>query len=351
MGIQLTLLLYSLVHICAAGPDIGAATGEIQSATQKILASLYPEVETSVDRNEILIGDVFNLSITITHDPSVRILEKGKNFNLGQFEIKDIVPGKVEKLPNGKIHRTDVYKLSTYFTGEFVIPPFDIRFQTEDGRTGSFYTSPITINVRSLTPEESENLDIRDIKNPVLLEGQSRMPYVLAGAGILLLLAVLALWLWRRYKKRGKPVEETPPVPPHEWAYRELQSLRERHDLIEERRYKEFAILLSDIIRIYIQGRWGILAIDYTTEEILNELEDLQMDEEIYGSFQRFFEDCDLIKFAKYETTPEAASQMIDEAENLVDKTKDESMLSPIMIDGIAPLQSHEYETLKQGVV
>ncbi len=322
------LLVYSMLLIWASNT-------EVNEATSTIPVRLYPEIETRVDRNEILIGDVFNLSITISHDPSVRIIDKGKDFDLGQFEIKDIIVGPEEKTPEGKVQRTDIYQLSTYFTGDFVIPAFDLKFQTADGQTGSIKTSPINIHVRSLTPEESENLDIRDIKSPVLLLGKSYLPYVLAIAAFILLVVVLAVWLWYRYKKKGIAVEVAPPLPPHVRAYNELQALRERRDLIEEKKYKEFAIRLSGIIRVYIQGRWGIIALDYTSEEIMDELNGYDIDESIVRSFERFFMDCDLMKFAKYETTWEAASQLIDLAEWLVDQTKDESMLSPILVEGI----------------
>ncbi|RJP34398.1 MAG: hypothetical protein C4527_02390 [Candidatus Omnitrophota bacterium] len=342
MLINTKLLIFSLFLIWAAN-------AVIPDATDTIPAALHPEIETGVDRNEILIGDVFNLSIVVTHDPSVQIVERGQDFDLGQFEIKTITPGNEERLPNGKIRKEIVYKLSTYFTGEFIVPPFDLTFQTEDGKTGTFRTSPIHITVRSLTPEESENLDIRDIKPQELLAGESRLPYVLAAAALLLIGLVTAYWLWRRYRKKQTVAPAQPPLPPHERAYRELADLRNRTDLIAERKFKEFAIRVSDIVRIYVQGRWGILAIDYTTEEILDEIDGLVLDGAVFKTFETFFSDCDLMKFAKHEPARDEATQLIDAAERIVDATKDEAMLTPMMIEGAEIPASRECTTVEQG--
>ena len=75
-------------------------------ATATVPAHLTPTIETSVDRNEILIGDVFHLNVAITHDPSVRILQRETGVDLGQFEIKEINPGQEEKQRMGMFEKS-----------------------------------------------------------------------------------------------------------------------------------------------------------------------------------------------------------------------------------------------------
>ncbi len=297
-------------------------------AQDKIPVSLYPTVDAQVDRNEILIGDVIQLTLTITHDPTVEIVERGKNFNLGQFEIKDILPGETTTLPDGKIQRTDIYKLSTYFTGDFEIPPFDLTFKTADEKTGSFSTSPIKVHVRSLTDEEAEDLDIRDIKKPWLLTGASRLWIVLTAAGGLLLILLAAYFLWRYYKTRKVEVLLEPPLPAHERAYKSLEALRERTDLIEGRQFKLFSILVSEILRVYIHQRWGIMAMDFTTEEIMDSLNELDLNPPIRDRFQEFFDGCDLMKFAKHEPADTIFENLIDIAKHIVDDTREEPVIA-----------------------
>ncbi|MDX9755525.1 MAG: BatD family protein [bacterium] len=313
-------------------------------ATQAIPPALYPEVSTSVDRNEILIGDVFELTVTFTRKPEVTILEKGWDFSLGQFEIKDILPQPEKTLPDGRIEQSSRYLLSTYFTGEFEIPALDVKFQTADGAVGSFKTNPIQIKVKSLTPEESENLDIRDIKDPLLISGPSRAWLVAAILAALLAFAGLFYWLWKR---KNAPIEAPaqPPLPPHVLAYHKLDALRGRTDLIEQKKYKEFSIELSNIIRVYIQQRWYFDALDMTSDEIQRELAYRRLGDSIEKSFQSFFEACDLIKFAKHQPKGDELNATIDLAVRIVDLTKVEEV-SP---DSVTASPAPEAVESKEG--
>lgn len=213
--------------------------------------------------------------------------------------------------------------MSTFFTGEFEIPPFAIRYQLPDGSTGEVFTSPILITVRSLTPEEFENLDIRDIKEPVLLRGNSRAWIIYSILGGLIVMAALAYWLWKYWKNKGKPAFVPPPLPAHEQALQALTALRGRTDLIEEQRYKEFSTIVSEIIRKYISHRWAISAMDETTEEVLGELKKLRLSDTVFQSFETFFFECDLMKFAKHTLPQEDLVQLIDLAESIVLETKE----------------------------
>ncbi len=314
-----TSLLYCTLLICmAASPSPMNATGEIEP-------SLYPEVETHVDRNEILIGDVIHLSVSITHDPSVSIIERNEALNLGQFEMKEINPKPVKTLPSGRQKKTIEYVLSTYFTGKFTIPAFTFQFRTEDGAIGEVQTVPITINVRSLTPEESEDLDIRDIKEPVVIETPGRlMKITLIVLGIINLIITL-FFIWRFLRQLYPPraeVEYIPPGQAHERALDALSGIRQNEDYFENKNYKAFSSHISEVIRVYINRRWQIHAMDLTTDEIMNALNQLDLDDVILGHFRTFFETCDLIKFAKYEPSSDEMNQLVDTAKEAINQTK-----------------------------
>lgn len=307
--------------LLAAAVSFATATGPAETGPP-IPAYLYPRVEASVDRNEILIGDDILLSVTVVRKPSVEILARGREFDLGQFEIKDIRPGLEKTLPNGDLQKTDVYKLSTYFTGEFEIPPLDIRFRTEDGREDVFRTAPIAISVRGLTPEEAEDLDIRDIKPPVLLEGQSRWPLAAAAALGALTLIGLGWWLWRRRRAMPEGPPQPPPLPAHEIAFRELEALRAEKELFDPERAKEFSIRVSQIIRRFIYNRWGVTAMDETTFELMGEIKRLRLGDGAEARFRELFGACDLMKFAKHQPDASTFGEIIGKAWAAIDAAK-----------------------------
>jgi oxygen tolerance protein BatD len=291
------------------------------NATATIADHLVPTIETRVDRSEMLIGDVFHLTISITRDPSVQVIQSGADLELGQFTIKEINPSDDEKLDNGKIKQTVDYQLSTFFTGEFEIPAFDILFHTEDGAQGTLRTSPIKITVRSLTPEESEDLDIRDIKEPVLLDGSSRMWIVWTVLVSLIALILLIYFVRRYFKNKKNIIPAEPPLPPDVEAYQALQALRENRDWLDNRDYEFFSTRVSEIIRLYTSRRWIINALDETSDEIMMELKAIKIPLDIINSFYNFFTDCDLMKFAKHQLPTDELEGLIDQAKSIVDHT------------------------------
>ena len=290
---------------------------------QEIPPSLQPAVETSVDRDEITIGDDIVYTVTVTYDPSVTIEASSPGMELGKFEIKDIHVGEPER-QGGHMVRTDEYILSTYFTGDYTIPPLKVRYRVPSGEVGEIETDTIDIHVRSLTPEESENLTIRDIKEPVLVEGHSRWPLILGAVALLLILIAIIVWYVFLRRRTEVAVSLEPPLPAHERAFIALDALRNDEELLKERRYKEFSARLSEILRVYIHGRWGILAMDRTSNEISRELYGIGVSKEIRDEFSEIFTACDLMKFAKHEM--EDAHRLIDQAVEIVQKSREDSL-------------------------
>ncbi|HQP99489.1 MAG TPA: hypothetical protein PLY86_13605 [bacterium] len=288
----------------------------------EIPTDLYPSIETSVDKNEITIGDDILCTVKITYDPSITIEGSTPGMDLGQFEIKDVRIGTPERVGNRMV-RNDVYVLSTYFTGDYTFPPITVRFRTESGEMGEVKTDAIDVHVRELTSEESENLTIRDIKPPVSVEGRSRWPLVLGiGAGVLLVAAGI---IWLLFLRRRDEVEVAlePPLPPHERALMALQALRENRELLASKQYKEFSTRLSDILRVYIHGRWSLAAMDLTTEEILMKLRGQGIPSGIQENIAEIFSSCDLMKYARQETDTDNAVRLIDLAVHVVEISRE----------------------------
>ena len=63
---------------------------------------------------------------------------------------------------------------------------------------------------------------------------------------------------------------------------------------------KEYYIRLSDIIRKYIEERFGISALDRTTWELYQEMREKKVQRQSADKIRDFLEDCDMVKFAKY---------------------------------------------------
>ena len=140
---------------------------------------------------------------------------------------------------------------------------------------------------------------------------------VLLGAGI---------WALNRYlKERGKRLGDlfkaAPPQPPHVVAIQALEALHHQK-LWQNNRHKLYYSLLTDILRTYIAGRWGVGAMEMTSDEILAAMRSVELPDKARMDLTAILRDADLVKFAKF--TPEADQNEEDynKAYYFVEETK-----------------------------
>ena len=138
--------------------------------------------------------------------------------------------------------------------------------------------------------------DIIDIRPPESIWVAPELWQVLlfgAMTVVLLLLLLAGIWWWR--KKRASRTETVPPQPPDVLALGRLNELAGRADMSVKRYYFN----LSAILRRYIEGRFGVEAMEMTAEELTPRLEQLDLAQSLEQDVRRFIKSSDLIKFAK----------------------------------------------------
>jgi hypothetical protein len=148
----------------------------------------------------------------------------------------------------------------------------------------------------SIAPAVAEAAeDIRDIRGPKFIFPPWLLPAVIAGV-VLLALGALGLWRWLRRRRRPRVLL------PFEIA---LQRLEEMRALMQPEDAREFSIAVSDVVRRYIEERFGVTATHRTTEEFLHDLL-----ESSHAPLARhrallseFLQQCDLVKFAGMSLT------------------------------------------------
>ena len=137
--------------------------------------------------------------------------------------------------------------------------------------------------------------DIRDIRGPKFRPPPWLIPALIAGV---VLVALGGYGVWRRLRRRGRPRA----LLPFEIALRRLEEMR---SLMQPAAAREFSIAVSDVVRRYIEERFGVTATHRTTEEFLRDLL-----ESSHASLARhrallseFLQQCDLVKFAGMSLT------------------------------------------------
>jgi hypothetical protein len=95
---------------------------------------------------------------------------------------------------------------------------------------------------------------------------------------------------------------------------------------------KEYYTQLTDILRTYIQGRFGINAMEMTSSEIINALmENVQKSKEDLNELIELFRTADLVKFAKHNPMINENDANLLNAIDFINETKptDEESMKP----------------------
>ena len=253
------------------------------------------EAATAVDRAVATTGDVITYSVTVDHDPAFEIELPEPGADIAGFRIFDL--GRDEPVERrGRRVTTRWYKLRADIVGSYVLPPVTVGYRPagSDDEWRTIEASAIFVEVESVLPADGEAADIRGLKP--LRDVREGLPWPWIGGGLTALaLAVAALWAWYR---RPRPV--APPVPPHVVAFGELDSLRGT-DFNDPWAVRRFHFRISEVVRAYVEGRWGLNATDLTTEEILPQLTDLaDLPAAEVDRLTRFLHATDRVKFAEH---------------------------------------------------
>jgi len=276
------------------------------------------DFRVAVSRKEINIAQRIDLLLetSVKDGYSAELPSFGEK--LEQFGIVDYRTFQPELGEDGGIITRRSYRLEPFLSGEYTIPPMEVEFYAEGDTTRHVLESDsIKVTVTSLLPEDKADLKIRDIAPPVSLPEEFPLVPVLIGAAAVIAAAVILLIGARRRKRRA-----VPPPAAHEVALARLQRLIES-GLAEEERYIELTVEISDILRHYIEDRFGLRAPERTTEEFLEEARaGLNIGAERKEMLERFMRHCDLVKFAALRPTSGDVQRTFDSCRDFIEATR-----------------------------
>jgi len=127
-------------------------------------------IESSVDRSEIYIGDLITYTLSVIYESTITLTPPPIGANLGAFDVKDYETDDETRLDDGRIKLHSSFILTTFTTGDYIIPPIPVEFMTADSVRKILISEPMPIKVKSLLAESADTADIRDIKGPIEFE-------------------------------------------------------------------------------------------------------------------------------------------------------------------------------------
>lgn len=282
----------------------------IWTGIQPVPTNAAVEFLTGVDRDTITIGDLFVLRLRVHREADDKAeIAYGKDFPQ-PFEVRYTGEVKTEQLENGRVRETQDIVLAIYRVGAFRVPPVSVHFVDAEGDSGKITSQPIDVLVQSVRPEGTT--DIRDVKPPMVVMAQIPMWFWLVVGGVILLLAGL---VWYVYRRRRRPRVELPP-PPVNWL-EELDRVGQL-GLIERENYRQYYSLLSAVLRRCLEAKTPVRAVERTTFEIGRDLRAQAFDEQLVMAIEGFLNEADRVKFAKFVPRDYMAHEAMDGVRGIV---------------------------------
>jgi hypothetical protein len=161
------------------------------------------------------------------------------------------------------------------------------------------------------------------------------------------ILAIIAFLIYYFVKKNKNKIIEpivvkAPPVDPHIKALKALEELALKK-LWQEGKTKEYYSGVSDILRIYLDDRFTLGALEMTTDEIMFTLRRKgELNDDLKNKLRQILVLSDLVKFAKEQPLPAENEAILSSAIDFInDSLRAQEPITKVASESITPSQSN----------
>ncbi len=293
-------------------------------------------VETSatvgVVRDSMAIGDTVTLWVDITKDqgryiaiPHFKDGMMTKDIEILQGPFLDSLGGSGDREKMLRLrYVVTVFEAQNIVVDSFPVlqgnePPFDTIYARGGDvlMVGTYaidttQDSPVDIRQIMAAPKYSWGEFVVDIQDFFVGYWWAVLVGVLLGA--------VGLWMYFRHKNREYR-QMIKRLPPHILAIMDLEKISGQK-LWQSGQIKEYFSAITDTLRLYMERRWGVNAMEMTSAETLQQLEKLELKPKLMVEMKELFGMADMAKFARAGADPTECEQAYYNAYEFVEQTK-----------------------------
>ena len=262
--------------------------GQGISPGDSVLTETVVSLSTLVEPRRVPLNRPLVFTVRVSWEGDLDLIEIGgvEEPVLSNFDIVGTSStNRVSGAPGGKKAVKEIaYTLQPKTLGMGYIEPVGLTYKNKaTGETYSLMTQRIGVEVISPVPEP----------------GERRMVWTWIVVGVIIVVGFfISLFLVRR--KAGERQEEEEVERIVEEAY--LEELKESVDLKGKEKRETFAIL-SKLFRKYLSEKFGISALEATTEELLKILAEEGLEDSLIRECEALLVKADVVKFSGQEAT------------------------------------------------
>jgi hypothetical protein len=237
-------------------------------------------------------------------------------------EIVDRTVIDTTKLKDGRVQYDQYLTLTSFEDSLFYITPLPFLSGAD-----TIWSDPMTLNVVQPFEMDSTDIAITDIKGiykaPIWWWGILRWVLLaLVIVGVSMGGYYLITYLKKRMDKDEVNDAPTEPLrPADEVALEKLDIIREQK-IWQTGQVKEYHTQLTDVVREYIARRFDVSSTEQTSDETMQAMRPLLKEQkDLYEQLRKMLTLADLVKFAKWTTTPDENELSLRSAYTFVKET------------------------------
>jgi len=294
------------------------------------------QVRAVMDSSVLRIGAQTKIDIYLNYDASAQ-----KKVDIAWPILQDTLQKGIEVVSIGKIDTIVLDKnkpnlvrqhlkliITSFDSGSYIIPPF--KFLLNQDTVNPFYTEPLHLLVNTIATDTAL-VKIKDIKSIYgePFDWKWYLPHfyiVLSILGAIIIGIVLFKKLYK--KKTHEVVIEKQKNPPHILALESLEKIK-NEAVWKDNKIKEYYTSITDTIRLYIEERFNINALELTSDEIMTIFKSQVVDAESKSKLIQILTLSDFVKFAKQIPIEAEHTLTLNNAFDFVKGTMREENSSP----------------------
>ena len=271
----------------------------------------------------IVVGQPFDyqLSLTINKDYYVEWMQFGDTLSkaIDVISVEDVKTTPINNSDN--VIMTQKLKLTSFDTGYVYVPEIAITYSKslQDSIRHTLRTDEKELYVTTVAVDTTQAF--RPIKD-VIKQGYTAKEVLPWVAVVIALggLVYLIIYLSKHKKPKVAVVEEKkkPTIPAIITARAKLNEMKD-NELWNSAKTKDYYTDLTDIAREYLEGQFEIDAVEMTTDEIMQSVNELNLNNLTKSKLQETLTTADFVKFAKANPTAEQNKQSFSDINSFVE--------------------------------
>ena len=281
-------------------------------------------IKAKLDSAHLVMGRTTALHLEIVQDRGVQgmlALEKSDTLT-SVVEIAQKTKADTISLGNNREQINRDLILQAFDSGLYVLPPvaYVVGHDTMLSNPLSLKVLPVPVDttrdIIGLKPVEGVPFKLLDWLPDWIAD------YWWAWLLLLLLLAGGCYYYLKWYRHGRNPLRPVKKrLPPYDEAMLNLEALK-RRQLWQNGQEKEYFTGLTDILRVYIDRRFGVNAVEMTSTEIVATLKDRGETRAVNEQLSMILEMADIVKFAAVRPLADDNELAFQRAVNFVEATK-----------------------------